>query len=415
MRFRTVKGMRDFPPEEMRKRQYVLDIIERVFKRWGYQPLDTPAVESFDLLAAKGGGGEEIKKEIYCFRDQGGRDLGLRFDLTVPLARFVSSNPNILKPFKRYQIGKVWRYDNPQAGRYREFVQTDIDIIGSRSPRADAEVIAVACDIFRELGFRNFLIRINNRKIMDFFMKDLDIRNSVEVFRVIDKMDKIGKTGVEVELKRIINSKKAKKILKFINESDVPDCEGKGELYSVIDEIEQLGYGKNIKVDLSLVRGLEYYTGTVFEVSSGKKWSLAGGGRYDKLIKILGGKDTPAVGISLGFERILEIMKEKEMFEIGEKTIFVAGVNNNVRKDVIKLASEIRKNGIPAELDVMERNLKKQLDYVSRRDIPVCVIVGPNELKQKKIIIKNMNTGKERAVFIKDIQKELMKELDSSK
>ena len=176
-KFQPVKGMRDFWPGEMVRREFVLDVMKEVAKRWGFLPMDTPALESFELLAAKGGGGEAIKKEIYYFKDQGQRELGLRFDLTVPTARLIASKLDLPLPFKRYQTGKVWRYDNPQAGRFREFQQFDLDIFGSNKPEADAEIISATCDIFGSLGFEDFAIRLNNRKLIQAFIEVVGIIN----------------------------------------------------------------------------------------------------------------------------------------------------------------------------------------------------------------------------------------------
>jgi len=405
MKFQTVKGMRDFPPEVMEKRLFVLDTIRRMFERWGYQPLDTPVLEDFKLLAAKGGGGQEIKREIYYFKDQAKRELGMRFDLTVPMARFVANNPNLPKPFKRYQMGKVWRYDQPQKGRMREFQQTDVDVMGSSSPKADAEIASVICDVFKELGFKNFLIRISNKKILGEFAKSLGLKSPVEVFRAVDKLDKIGKDGVKRELLKVTSKQNTEKILKFISGKALPDCEGSRELKAVVDEIKKLGFGKNIKIDLSLVRGLEYYTGTVFEVFAGKKWSLAGGGRYDNMIEKFGGKPTPAVGISIGFERVMVVMEEEKMFKLNKKKVFVAGVNDKVEKQVISIADLLRKSGISTEIDLMGRNFRKKLDYVSKRGIEFCIIIGPKELKEKKVVLRNMKSGKEKKVLIKSLGK----------
>lgn len=406
MRYQTVKGMRDFFPEEQARRLQVLDAIRSIFVKWGYVPLDTPALESFGLLAAKGGGGEEIKKEIYYFKDQGKRELGMRFDLTVPAARFVSQNSNLPKPFKRYQMGKVWRYDQPQKGRFREFMQTDVDIFGSPSPKADAEIIAVACDVFKELGFKNFSIRVNNKNILDYFVRNLGIDEPVKIFRAIDKLDKIGKLGVERELLKVIDKKKTNEILKFITSKKIPFCEGKDELERVVKEVEKLGFKDNVKIDLSLVRGLEYYTSTVFEVSVGKQWSVAGGGRYDNMVQKIGGQATPAVGISLGFERIMEVMKEEKMFTQDKKVIFVAAVNENLGKEVIKIANKLRED-FSVETDVMGRNLKKQLNYVSVRGLPYCIIVGEKELREEKVVLRDMMTGKEKQVRISRLLIEL--------
>jgi histidyl-tRNA synthetase len=402
--FQTVKGMRDFSPEEMEKRQLVLDTIRGVFEKWGYLPLDTPALESFELLAAKGGGGEEVKKEIYYFKDQGGRELGMRFDLTVPTARFIAQNPNLVKPFKRYQFGKVWRYDRPQQDRWREFQQTDVDIFGSSSPKSDAEIVSVVCDVLKNLGFKEFTIRINNRKLVESFIVSLGITDFVDVFRSIDKMDKIGKDGVASELKKKkVSEKNIKSILKFIGGKIVPELEGKEELKNVMEEVASLGFLKNVKVDLSLIRGLEYYTGCVFEVSLGGKVSVAGGGRFDNMVEKFGGKSTPAVGISLGFERIVNEMERRKMFNVSKKKVFVAGVNDDVRKNVISIADSLRKSGVLIEIDVMDRNFRKQMECASKKKIPFVVIVGPKELKDKKVVVKNMESGNEKKVLIKNL------------
>ncbi len=416
--FQTVKGMRDFPPEEMVKRNYVLNIIQKVFEKWGYQPFDTPALESFELLAKKGGGGEEIKREIYWFKDQGGREIGLRFDLTVPMARFIVSNPNLPKPFKRYQVGRVWRYDKPQAKRYREFWQADIDIVGSNRPGADAEIIAATCDVFKELGFKDFKIRLNNRKIIEDFVISLGIKEVFEVFRSIDKLEKIGEDGVKEELiSKKIKEEDVENILSFVKvKGSLGDIskkteelgglgrEGLEELKEILEIIKQFGYEKNVEVDLSLIRGLEYYTGPVFEVSVGGDVSLAGGGRYNNMIELFGGQPTPATGISLGFERIVEVMKEKNMIKADSNVkYFVAPVNDEVRDDALRICQKLRKKGINCDTDLMGRKLSKQLEYASSLNIPFVLIVGKEELKDDSVKLKNMKTGKEEEKKTKEI------------
>jgi len=424
MKFQTVKGMRDFLPDEMIKRNYVLDVIRATFEKWGFESLETPAVESFDLLAAKSGSGEEIKKEIYHFKDKSNRDLGLRFDLTVGTSRLVSSM-TLPRPFKRYTFGKVWRYDNPQSGRYREFMQTDIDIFGSKKPEADAEIIGVTCDVFKSLGFNKFVIRLSNRKIIEGFVKSIGVNKVNEVFRSIDKLDKIGESGVKQELKKYrISEPDINKIVDFISTKGKPKKvlgvskkiknklakEGSEELEKIMESIKILGYEKNAVIDLSLVRGLDYYTGPVFEVSvSGGKWSLAGGGRYDNMIKKLGGQDMPATGLSLGFERIIEVMKQEKMFRLPETNVnvFVAPVNDEVRKDAMKICNDLRNKGISVDTDLMDRKLGKQMEYASTKLIPFVVIVGKKELKKGKVKIRNMKTGKEKEVLIKSLDKNI--------
>src|SRR3989338_3343750 len=317
-KFQPVKGMRDFWPGEMVRRQFVLDIMRNVAEKWGFLPMDTPALESFELLAAKGGGGEEIKKEIYYFKDQGQRELGLRFDLTVPTARVIASKLDLPLPFKRYQTGKVWRYDNPQALRWREFTQMDFDIFGSDKPESDAEIVSLACCCFDALGFEDFTIKLNNRKIIEGYIESVGIRDISEVFRSIDKLDKIGEEGVQKELLgKLKDKEKIKKILDFIKIKGRPEevlkqskqvltnkiaKDGLDNLEKIFNKIKVFGFDKSVTIDFSLVRGLNYYTGSVFEVAiSGGKVSLGGGGRYDKMIEQFGGKPTPAVGIGLGF------------------------------------------------------------------------------------------------------------------
>ena len=416
--FQTPRGTRDFFPEKMMERNYVLNTIKRTFERYGFEELDTPAFEDFALLAQKGGGGEAIKREIYYFKDQSDRELGLRFDLTVPLARVVASNPNLQKPFKRYAIGKVWRYDEPQAGRYREFVQADVDVVGSAEPSADAEVIACACDCLRELGFSDFIIRVNDRKVIEGFLNTLGLEKeaAVEVFRSIDKLDKIGKDGVEKELEgKGIEGKKIARILSYISGGSIEDAkkyseEGAKELEGIFRTLASLGLDKYVRMDFSLVRGLEYYTGPVFELALGGKLSAAGGGRYDRLIELFGGKPTPATGISFGVERVIGIMEEKKIFSLPKTATkaFVAPVKDEVRGAAWKIASQLRARGVNCEADLMDRSLKKQFEYVSARGIPYCVVVGPAELKQNLVVVRDMKSGEEKKVTV-DAAAEMLK------
>lgn len=425
-RFQAVKGMRDFWPGEMVKRQFVLDVIRKTAEKWGFLPMDTPALESFELLAAKGGGGEEIKKEIYYFKDQGDRELGLRFDLTVPTARVIASKLDLPLPFKRYQTGKVWRYDNPQAGRYREFQQFDLDIFGSTKPEADAEIIAATCDVFDSLGFEDFVIRLNNRKLIEAFVQSLKIENVVDVFRSVDKLDKIGEDGVKKELVgKLKDEKKIQKILNFIKtKGDVKVLDkieklvgtdlGKTaiqELRVVIECIKAFGYDKNVQIDLSLIRGLEYYTGSVFEVAvSGGKLSLAGGGRYDNMIEAFGGRKTPAVGIGLGFERIVDTMIQNSMVRVEPPIkLFVVAVNDAVRIDALKICQRFRREGIPSDFDVSGKNLSGQLKYASSASIPWVIFVGEKELKEKKFKLRDMVCGEEKTASLEELVKEFRK------
>ncbi len=406
MKFQPPKGTRDLLPEDARKLQQIIEVCRDVFEKYGFQPLITPAFENFELLSAKGGLGEAVKDEIYYFKDKSNRELGLRFDLTMPLARVVSST-SLPKPFKRYAIDKVWRYDNPASLRYREFFQADIDVVGSNSLLADVECLSAVCEILDRLGFKNYKIRVNNRKLLQKeFEKIVDKEKIVEVFRSIDKLEKVGFEGVGTELRnKGFDPTNILKVLKLNNLSKISDNEGKKELVKLFGFAKKFGIDKKLRFDISLVRGLEYYTSVVFEVSLGAKVSCGGGGRYDNLIKTVGGQDLPATGISLGLDRILEVMKENNMFRNGKSNIkvFVANVDSTVTKNTIMIVQELRKNNINTQMDLMQRNFGKQLEYASNLQIPYVLIVGKEELKKKKFKLKDMKTGKQRELVLKKI------------
>ncbi len=396
--FQPPKGTRDLSPSEMRKLQFVIDKIRLIFEKYGFQPLETPAFESYELLAAKSG---DIKNEIYYFKDKAERELGLRFEFTASLARFISNNPNISKPFKRYQIGKVWRYENPQAMRFREFWQADIDIIGTDSVLADAECLACFVECMQALGFKDFFIRINSRKILEDALISFVPKDKIlDVFRSIDKIDKIGIKDVKKELDE--KGFDSDKILSIFKSKKEPT----GEVKELLSFAKQLGIDKKLRFDFSLVRGLDYYTGLVFELFAGEKISCGGGGRYDNLIKDLGGPDLPATGISFGLDRIVSLMEKKKLFkEEKEKELFVAPVNDSVRKDALKICQTLRKKGIISETDLMNRKLSKQLEYAST--FPYVAIVGPTELKKNSVKLRDMSTGKEKLVKISELAKEI--------
>jgi histidyl-tRNA synthetase len=413
MKFQTPKGTRDLFPEDAEKLQKIIDMIIPVFEKYGFRQLITPSFESFELLSKKSG--EAIKNEIYYFKDKSDRELGLRFELTASFARIIASTPSLSKPFKRFEIGKVWRYDNPQAMRWREFWQADIDIAGSASPLADVECLAAVCECLEKLGFKDFFIRLNDRKLLQSVFKNfVEADAVVDVFRTIDKLDKIGEEGVDSELKN--KGIDPKKILEFIkisgsNQEIIKqlkkfECEGLDEIIQTLDYAKEFGIDKKIKLDLSLVRGLEYYTGLVYEVFLGADLSCGGGGRYDKLAESLGGNPTPMTGISLGLERILELMKNKKMFEEDNKTkVFVANVNEKVKNDAINIAQELRKGGINCQTDLMNRNLTKQLEYADNMQIPFVLIVGEKEVKNKKFKLKDMKKKTEKEVSLEKIIK----------
>lgn len=422
MKFQTPKGTRDYIQEDAENLQKVIDVIRSVFKTYGFSPLFTPAFEDFGLLSAKGGLGEGVKDDIYYFKDKSDRELGLRFDLTMPLVRVVASNPQIPKPFKRYALGTVWRYDNPQAMRYREFWQTDIDIIGSQSMAADAECIAVVCECLERLGFQDFYVRLNSRKLIQSVFSEQAGDKIKDVLRIVDKKDKIGENGVREDLEKILDKKAVSAIIKFLKisggsssilkkvKTKYGDSEGLRELEEIFEYSKGFGIAKRIKIDLSVVRGLDYYTGPVFEIEMGVGVSCGGGGRYDNLIRNVGGSDMAATGISIGVSRIFEVMKNANMFEkLGSDVkVFVAVTDKKLMKEALKISRKIRKlNGIECESEVSDRKLAKQLEYANSTGADYVVIVGENEIKEGKYVLKNMKMKFEDKLTIGEISNRL--------
>ncbi|MEM5814228.1 MAG: histidine--tRNA ligase [Candidatus Aenigmatarchaeota archaeon] len=417
--FQAPKGTKDWLPDEAERWQIVLDTVRKAFEKYGFRPLETPAFEPFELLAAKGGIGEAVKEEIYYFKDKGGRELGLRFDLTVPLARVLANNSNLPKPFKRYQIGKVWRYDNPQAGRFREFWQADVDTVGSSDMLSDAECVTAVCEALEQLGFKEIKVRLNNRKLLQALFVKAGVKEPqlLEAFRSVDKLDKIGTDGVKKELDgKGIAWKGIEEIIKLKGDAleKIEDKYGKidglNELKEFLKCAKALGIDKYLEIDLSLVRGLEYYTGPVFEVMLGDaKLSCGGGGRYDKLIAVLGGPDMPATGMSIGLNRVVGLMEERGMFRAdGTKKVFVASVNDFVRADAAKICQKLRKDGVMAETDLARRKLSKQMEYAAALNFSHVIVVGPKELEKKCIKLRDMRTGKEKDVPIDKVSREIL-------
>jgi histidyl-tRNA synthetase len=412
-----VKGMRDLLPEDKILLDDVINTIKETFEEYGFDPLETPALESFDMLSAKGAGGPGVLKETYNFEDFSGRKIGLRYEFTVSLARVLTRYPNIPKPFKRYQIGKVWRYGDVAKGRLREFWQADIDTVGSSSMKSDAEIIACSVVIFRKLGFKRFVVRVNNRKLLNSLLKSVGVPSGKynSVLRIVDKLEKIGRKGVEDELRekgffkemidgllRTITSKIDFKKLKL------EDNTGIEELKDLMRYLKIMKI-KEAKIDLSLARGLDYYTGTIFEINAGKEvGSVAGGGRYDEMIGRFSGTDVPAVGISFGPNRIVELLTFKKIVKKSTLVkVFVASTGEDVDDYVVRLTQNLREKGISSDSGLLGRNLTKQIDYANRKGIPFVVIVGPKEMKQKKVTLKNMKSGKEKLITLTELYKSI--------
>lgn len=409
MKFGKPRGTRDFLPDEMRVRRVILDSIRKAFEMHGFEEMDTPAIELWEVLATKGG--DEVERQIYKFQDKGERWLGLRFDLTVPLARVVANTPDLTKPFKRFNISKVWRYEEPQSGRFREFVQADIDIVGAAKVEADLECVSTAVDALRALGLGDFEVRLNDRKILDGMVEGLGMgaEGKAKVFRSLDRIDKVGEDGVTKELTAMgVPEDKVAKILEFTHfkgqgaidyvakelSSSKSAMEGVEELKRIEALSEAFGLGGTMRIDFSLVRGLDYYTGPVFEIKTktAQIGSIGGGGRYDGLIEKFRGPPTPATGISLGVERLYEVLMEK-IKAGGAKSgaaVFVASVNDSVAAEAIKISRELVRMGVPAEPDIMGRKLGRQLEYAEKKGMPYVLVVGPEEVKSGKFKLRKM-------------------------
>jgi histidyl-tRNA synthetase len=407
MGYQTVRGMRDFLPEQAKKKQYIEDCCRRAFEKYGFEPLQTPAVEEFKLLAKKGSGGEAIKEEIYYFKDKGERELGLRFDLTVPLARVMATNPQLIKPFKRYQIARVWRYDRPQAKRYREFTQADADIVGVKGIEADFEIMQVAVEVMRKLELE-FEIKVNNRMLLEelALKKGIKKEQVKDAFRLIDKLDKIGQEEVKKEfVQQGINAE----ILGLVSENSFESVKRELSGKEVLKEFEEFlelcrqNGLKEISFDLALARGLEYYTGNVFEISIKEGPSVGGGGRYDKLVSAYGGSENPAVGISFGVDRLFDALEER-LFVGANADIFIALLSKEICGEAFKLADSLRKQDLGVEVDLMRRNLKKNIDYASKKGISFLIVLGENELRDKKFKLKNLGTREEKEFGFEDAE-----------
>ena len=417
---RLPRGMRDIIPQKMLQRRYVMRVIENVFERFGFEPLQTPALELAQTLMGKYG--PDAEKLIYDARHREGKeDLALRYDLSVPLSRVVAMNPQLTKPFKRYQIAPVWRAERPQKGRYREFYQCDADIVGTSSMLADAEIIAMIFTILSELGFQEFVTKLNNRQVLTALGEYSGVPSALlgGLYRAIDKLEKIGRDAVREEMvKNQIPDEAVEKILDLVALpfDDLNAWREKFRAYprgvQGIDELEQLlqftrEMGVNparIQVDLTMVRGLEYYTGPIFEtvVTEPKIGSLTGGGRYDGLIGLFSKNSLPATGTTIGIERIIDVMDELNMFppNLGKTVtqILVTVFDDKTRATSVTLAMELRAAGINTEVWYDADGLGKQLKYAAAKAIPFALIAGPDEIAANIATLRDLETGEQTQI-----------------
>ncbi|HLC56522.1 MAG TPA: histidine--tRNA ligase [Candidatus Nanoarchaeia archaeon] len=412
MILKNAKGTRDFLPKEKIVRDSITKQIKEVFELYGYSPLETPALESYEVLSAKYAGGSEILKETFKLKDQGKRDLALRYDLTVPFARVIGMNPNIKMPFKRYQIDKVWRDGPIKLGRYREFWQCDVDVVGCKEMIADAELLKLSKEIFKKLEL-DIIIKVNNRKLMNGILDYCKVKEKDDVILIIDKLDKIGNEEVRKELKKL----KVKEIDKLmdilllengmLNELSKID-EAKEGLKEINELLEYCkAFDVDVKLDLSLARGLSYYTGTVFEVylvNNKIKSSVAAGGRYDNMIgNFIGNGSYPAVGISFGLDVINDALALEGRNSIVK--IYVIPIGKSL--EAVKILNYLRENEIKTDIDVNKRGISKNLDYANSYKIPYVLFVGERELKEGKFKLRNMENGFEEMMTKEDVVKRL--------
>ena len=428
MKLRQLKGTKEFLPEEQIVREYIVDTLKRVFKLYGYRPIETSILEFYDIAASKYAGGSEILKETYQLKDQGKRNLVLRYELTFKLAKLIGLNPEIRFPLKRYEIGKVFRDGPVKTGRLREFTQCDVDVVGVSSEVVDSELIALAFDVFKELNL-NVYAQVNSRKLLFGILKEYGVNEHsfVEVALSLDKLLKIGEKEVKRELEsKGLDREKINNIFSLLNQlSEIKDnlhkieflrenlknelaIEGINELERFFNYYKDFGSKGKIVLNPNLARGLGYYTGIIFELfleDSGIKSSVAGGGRWDNMIqKFLGSKlDYPATGISFGLDVIYEAIKEKGIAQVSFKiTPQILIVPINTLEKSLGIASQLRNKGISCDI-AFNKKLSKALNYANKEEIPYCIIIGEDELKNKKYKLKNMKTGKEQLLNLNKI------------
>ena len=422
---RTLKGFRDYLPQTMLPREQIMDTARRVFRSFGFSPIDTPALEYLEILLGKGG--TETDKQLYRFQDHGGREVGMRFDLTVPLARFAAQHINELgTPFKRYHIAPVWRGENTQRGRFREFIQCDFDTIGTKSVAADAEMILVVRALLGQIGFTKFTVRVNNRSILNGLLQKAGLaESSALVLRALDKLAKIGEAKVAEEMHSAAGAtaEQASTILKLAQ------IEGSND--EILKQLDQLGAGNEsatagvarlrevielvgavpgqqgtVQIDPSIARGLDYYTGIVLETTLDecKIGSICSGGRYDNLADLYTKQELPGIGASLGLARLLDAMEDLGMLADGSTPaqVFIPYFDAARLADYLKLAAQLRAAGFAVEVYPEPTKLGKQLQYADRKKFRVALIAGEREFAADECQVKNLATTEGKPVSLSD-------------
>jgi histidyl-tRNA synthetase len=422
---RPARGMRDFLPEDVRRREHVIAVIEDVYRRYGFEPLETPALENIETLTGKYG--EEGNKLIFKvlrrgeYESSGETDLALRYDLTVPLARVVAEHRGKLpKFFKRYQIQPVWRADRPARGRFREFYQCDVDAIGSTSPVVEAEMLSAVSEVLGRLGFTDFTIQLNHRALLTALLNGAGIEPALHATSLvaIDKLDKIGREGVRDDMMaRGVNQASGDRVLDAFEDLDLFDrivaqAEGgaaaRQNVAAILELAESTPAGGRVKLTPRLARGLSYYTGAIMEAAvPDLAGSVGGGGRYDGLIGMFSGERIPACGFSLGLERILVVMTERNMFPPDLATaaadVMVTLFEGEPIENALKLANELRATGLRVDVYPEPDKLGKQLKYAASRGVTFVIIAGADERAKGEVTVKNLTTGEQKSVARSDV------------
>ncbi len=432
---RTLKGFRDYLPPAMLAREAIMDTARRVFRSYGFSPIDTPALEYLDILLGKGGA--ETDKQLYRFQDHGGRDVGLRFDLTVPLARFAAQHIGELgTPFKRYHIATVWRGENPQAGRFREFIQCDFDTIGTKSAAADAETVLVAHDLLHAIGFERFTIHVNNRLVLTGLLESLGLQSAAtDVLRGLDKLAKIGPEKVVEEICQTASASadQAQCIVSMVQVSGTNEAileqlrplvgssergiEGINRLTELWNAVRAAGIPEHrVKIDVSIARGLDYYTGTVLETTLDDMpeiGSVCSGGRYDNLAELYTKQQLPGIGASLGLDRLLDAMQKLGILPVRKTPaeVFIPYFDAAHLGDYFQLAGVLRAAGFGVEVFCDPTKLGKQLQYADRKGFRVAIIAGEHEFAAGNCQVKNLATTESTTVSLADNAAELVREV----
>lgn len=423
----TLRGFRDFLPDQMMAREHLINVAREVYRSYGFAPIDTPALEYAEVLLGKGG--DESDKQVFRFTDQGDRDVAMRFDLTVPLARYAAQHIQALgTPFRRYHIGPVWRGERPARGRFREFMQCDFDTIGSSSNNVDIETLLVINDLFERIGIERFTIRVNNRKVLNGLLQKIGLEEqAVGILRVLDKLDKVGRAKVVEEMveKVEVTSEQANSVLDMAELSGSPEEildaltgmmkgsdtgeEGLANLRDLFATVRACGLPEGrVSLDVAIARGLDYYTGTIYETLLDDLpgiGSVCSGGRYDNLAELFTSQQLPGVGASLGLDRMLAALEELGMTESASTPapVLMTMFEDDHRSDYVQMARMLRAAGIGVEVFPEAKGIGKQMKYANKKGFQVAIIAGADEFASGTWQVKGLVDGSQQQVATADV------------